>query len=103
MPRFLKSGRGLLDHGLPVWSVSGMFLGFLWLDLAPVQIGFDGVLVALLWSIHMPLQSMDKFTIQQACRDVVFLHVEDMLHPSELGLDERGCWWIQHGLGFQGW
>ena len=33
---------------------------------------------------------MDKFTIQQASRDAILLHAEDMPHPSELGLDEDG-------------
>ena len=84
---FLKSGKGLFDHGSPVWSVSGMLLKFLRLDLAPVKIGFDAVLVALLMSTHVPF-AMDKFTIQQSSRDAIFLHGEDKPNPSELGLDE---------------
>ena len=61
-----------------------MFLEFLWLDLAPVQIGFDAVLVSLLRSIGAPF-TMDKFIIQQASKDAILLHAEDMPHPSELG------------------
>ena len=46
--------------------------GFLWLDLAP-----DAVLVALLRSTRVPF-AMSKFTIQQAFRDAIFLHAEDI-------------------------
>ena len=66
-----------------------MFLKFLWLDPAPVQTGFDAALEAFLRSTRVPL-AMDKFTIQQACKDAILLHAEDMPHPSELGLDEDG-------------
>ena len=66
-----------------------MYLKFLWLDLAPVQIGFDALLVALLRSTRIPF-AMGKFVIEQASRDVILLLVEDMPHPSELGLDEDG-------------
>ena len=66
-----------------------MFHEFLWLDLAPLQIGFDAVLVALLMSIRVRF-GMGKFTIQQASRDAILLHAEDMPHPPELGLDEGG-------------
>ena len=72
-PRLLKSGRGLLDHGSPVRSVSGIFLEFLWLDLAPVQTGFDAVLVGLLRSTRVPF-AMRKFLIQQASVMRLLLH-----------------------------
>ena len=71
-----------------------MFLEFLWLDLAPVHIGFDAVLVALLRSTSVPF-AMGKVTIQQACRVVILLHAEDMPHPIELGLDEGGFTMVQ--------
>ena len=61
----------------------------LWLDLAPVQIAFDAVLVVLLMSTRVSL-AMNKFTIQQhTYKDAIFLHAEDMPHPSELDLDEN--------------
>ena len=64
-----------------------MPIEFLWLDLAPVQIGFDAVLVALLSSTPVPF-AMDKFTKQRATRDAILLRVEDMPHPSEMDIDE---------------
>ena len=73
-----------------MWSVSGVFLEFLWLDLASVLIDFDAVLVARFRSTREPF-AMDKFTIQQGFRDAIFLHAEDMPHPSELDLDEDGA------------
>ena len=66
-------------------SVSGMFFEFLWFDLSPMQTGFDAVRVALLRSTRVLFA-----TIQQAFRDVVLLHAEDMPHPPEIGLDEDG-------------
>ena len=66
-----------------------MFLEFLWLDLAPVWIGFDAADVALFRSTRVSF-AMDKFTIQQASRDVIILHAQDMPHPSELGFSEDG-------------
>ena len=94
-PRFLKSGRGLLDHDSPVWFVSGMFPEFLWLGLTLVLIGFDAVLVALLRSTRVSF-ARGKFTIQPASRDAIVLHAEDMPHPPELGIDENGF----HAGGF---
>ena len=66
-----------------------MFLQFLLLDLASVQIGFDAVLIGFLRSTCAPFAT-DKFTIQQASRDAIFLHAENMPHPSESCLDEDG-------------
>ena len=34
--------------------------------------------------------AMDKFIIQLASRDAILLHAEDLLHASEVGLDEDG-------------
>ena len=51
--------------------VPGMLLQFLLFYLAPVETGFDGVLVTFVCSAFL-LFAMCKFITQQACRDAEF-------------------------------
>ncbi|XP_074862004.1 uncharacterized protein CFAP92 [Carettochelys insculpta] len=78
---FLKGNAGISDCCTPLCSVAGGVLKVSRFDSAVLQIGFDGILVALPWMTYMP-DALGEFSRQKLARDSVGIHAADMTSPT---------------------
>ena len=73
------------------WSVHGISLQVSWIDVAPLEIGFDHVFIPQFWSTLVSFASLE-FPVHQAFRYPTLLDSNHMSNPSKLGLDDDGLY-----------
>ena len=86
-----KVGSSSVNRALPFWSVHGISLQVSRVDVAPLEIGFDRVLIPQFWSTLISFAGM-KFPVHQASRHPTLLHSNHVSNPSKLGLDDGGLY-----------
>ena len=88
---FLASSLFKVGSSSPFWSVHGIFLQVSRIDVAPLEIGFDRVLVPQFWSFLVSFAGLE-FSVHQASRHPTLLHSNHVSNQSKLGLDDGGLY-----------
>ena len=84
-------GRSSVNRASPFWTVHGISLQVSWIDVAPLEIGFDRVFIQQFWSTLVSFAGLE-FHVHQASRHPTLLHSNQVSNPLKLGLDDGGLY-----------
>ena len=72
---------------MPTYSVTGGSIKFFWVNVHMLHVGFNEVLVVLLWAASLAM-AVGELPVQKLAGDPGFIHVDDVSCLVQLGFQD---------------